>query len=318
MPRRDRLRTPRRAWTIGGITGLVLLLVAGGLALPQLLAGAESGAATAQLPVPGREVALPTAAALPDGTTASALLAALPVKGKAPKTGYDREGMFGTAWLDVDRNGCDTRNDILARDLTGIVAPSGCRVTSGTLVSPYTGATVDFVRGNDTSALVQIDHVVALSNAWQTGAQQLGQDQRIALANDPLNLLAVDGRSNSQKSDGDSATWLPANSAIRCAYVARQISVKAAYGLWVTKAEADAMGRVLEACPAEPALASSLAPQPAPAEPPVPATPEPAAPEVVYANCDAVRAAGAAPIRAGTPGYSTRLDGDGDGVGCDN
>jgi hypothetical protein len=184
-------------------------------------------------------------------TTALALLDTLPVKGKAPKTGYARTAVFGTAWLDVDRNGCDTRNDILARDLTAVVRSGPCTEQSGTFAEPYTGKIVDFVRGNDTSTLVQIDHVVSLSNAWQTGAQQLSQARRIALANDPLNLLAADGRSNQHKGDGDAATWLPPAKPFRCTYVSRQISVKAAYELWVTPAEHDAMARVLSACPTE-------------------------------------------------------------------
>jgi hypothetical protein len=192
--------------------------------------------------------------------SAAAVLDSLPVKGRAPKTGYEREERFGEPWSDVDRNGCDTRNDILARDLSDIERSGSCRVTAGTLVSPFTGDTVHFVRGEDTSPLVQIDHVVALSNAWQTGAQQLTDEERELLANDPLNLLAVDGASNSQKSDGDAATWLPAERSFWCQYVARQVSVKAAYGLWVTEPERNAMRRVLERCPDEPALASSLAP----------------------------------------------------------
>ncbi|MCU1404442.1 MAG: hypothetical protein JWQ43_745, partial [Glaciihabitans sp.] len=273
--------------------------------------------------------------------TAVALLATLPVKGRAPKTGYDREAMFGTAWLDVDRNGCDTRNDILARDLVALTMAGVCKVMAGTLLSPYTAQQVDFVRGNDTSALVQIDHLVALSNAWQTGAQQLSQGQRETLANDPINLLAVDGRSNSQKGDGDAATWLPANTAVRCSYVARQISVKATYGLWVTQAEHNAMANILAKCPDEPALTSKFTPvegnqadvapavpvdkpaptaDPVPAAQPAPTEPAPAAPAeptVVYANCEAVRAAGAAPLYADQPGYSSKLDRDGDGVGCD-
>ncbi|HSP74976.1 MAG TPA: HNH endonuclease family protein [Cryobacterium sp.] len=188
---------------------------------------------------------------------AADLLATLPVKGKAAKTGYDRTGEFGSAWRDVDDNGCDTRNDILARDLTAIVTDESCRVLSGILLAPYTGESVTFVRGETTSMLVQIDHLVALSNAWQTGAQQLDRDERIALANDPLNLLASDGASNSQKGDGDAATWLPAQKSFRCAYVSRQISVKATYGLWVAPAEHDAMVRVLATCPGQPAFAAA-------------------------------------------------------------
>ena len=201
---------------------------------------------------PGRDA--PAATATGD---AAELLATLPVKGKAAKTGYDRTGDFGSAWRDVDDNGCDTRNDILARDLTAIVTDETCRVLSGELLAPYTGESVSFERGETTSMLVQIDHLVALSNAWQTGAQQLDQTERIALANDPLNLLASDGASNSRKGDGDAATWLPAQKSFRCEYVARQISVKAAYGLWVAPAEHDAMVRVLATCPGQPAAVGS-------------------------------------------------------------
>ncbi|WP_371416483.1 HNH endonuclease family protein [Pseudarthrobacter sp. NIBRBAC000502770] len=138
------------------------------------------------------------------------VLATLPIKGRAPKTGYDR-AQFGQAWADVDRNGCDTRNDILKRDLTGVSYTNSvpCKVQSGTLADPYTGKTISFARGSATSSAVQIDHVVALSDAWQKGAQQLTAEQRTAFANDPLNLQATDGPTNQQKGDGDAATWLP-------------------------------------------------------------------------------------------------------------
>nr|WP_243844275.1 DUF1524 domain-containing protein [Salinibacterium sp. ZJ454] len=255
------------------------------------------------------------------GTLAVDVLASLPVKGKASQTGYDREGQFGSAWLDVDRNGCDTRNDMLARDLTNIEREGPCKVMSGDLDSPYSGEPVDFVRGNTTSTLVQIDHVVALANGWQTGAQQLSAAQRLSFANDPMNLLAVDGFSNQQKGAGDAATWLPASKPFRCEYVARQVSVKATYGLWVTQAEHDAIARVLASCPQQPAFASAFAapPDPAAAQPaPAPApVPAPAAAQQEYANCTAVRAAGAAPIHAADPGYGLHLDRDGDGTGCE-
>lgn len=180
---------------------------------------------------------------------ALAALEKLPVKGKSPLTAYDREGKFGASWTDVDDNGCDTRNDILQRDLTSIVTEGDCTVMTGVLVSPYTTATIAFRRGADTSAEVQIDHIVALANAWQTGAGKLSQEQRVALANDPLNLFAVDGRSNSQKGAGDAATWLPASKSFRCVYVGHQIAVKEKYDLWVTSAEHDAIERVLASCP---------------------------------------------------------------------
>ena len=179
-------------------------------------------------------------------------------KGRAAKTGYTR-AQFGQTWADVDRNGCDTRNDILKRDLTAEVFKEKtreCVVLSGTLIDPFSGETINFVRGNTSSMEVQIDHVVALSNAWQTGAFKLSIKERTAFANDPLNLLAVKGRLNSQKGDGDAATWLPPLKSYRCDYVARQIAVKIKYRLWFTAPEKEAMVRILKSCP-EKALPTS-------------------------------------------------------------
>ena len=184
---------------------------------------------------------------------ATAVLETLAVKGRAPKTGYTR-AQFGPAWADVDRNGCDTRNDILKRDLTSITYRAktrNCVVESGTLIDRYSGETINFVKGNISSMEVQIDHVVALSNAWQTGAFKLTADQRKALSNDPLNLFAVKGRLNSQKGDGDAATWLPPLKSFRCSYVAQQIAVKAKYSLWVTAPEKAAMVSILAKCPTQ-------------------------------------------------------------------
>lgn len=180
---------------------------------------------------------------------AAETLETLAVKGRAPKTNYAR-AQFGDGW--TRKNGCDMRNIILNRDLTSSELNSECQVTSGRLNDPYTGETIAFTRGASTSAEVQIDHVVALSDAWQKGAQQLSAEQREALANDPLELLAVSGEANQQKSDGDAATWLPSNRSFRCQYVARQIAVKHKYTLWVTAAEKDAMKKILAACPGEP------------------------------------------------------------------
>ncbi len=180
---------------------------------------------------------------------ATAVLATLEEKGRAPRTGYERE-QFGAGWAEVD--GCDMRNFILKRDLEPeVLAEDGCKVVSGTLNDPYTAKTIQFKRGPDTSALVQIEHVVALSDAWQKGAQGLPPETRAEFANDPLNLLAVDGPTNMKKGDSDAATWLPPNKAYRCRYVARQIAVKANYKLWVTPAEKTAMGKVLDSCPGQ-------------------------------------------------------------------
>ena len=175
-------------------------------------------------------------------------LNSLAIKGRAPKTGYTRE-QFGATWIVT--GGCDTRNIILNRDLIYAVVDEKCNVISGTLNDPYTGKVIQFKRGSDTSGAVQIDHVVALSDAWQKGAQQLTPAQRIVLANDPLELLAVDGPANLQKSDGDAATWLPPNKSFRCQYVARQIAVKQKYNLWVTQAEYDAISVILDKCPGQ-------------------------------------------------------------------
>ncbi|MGX1883231.1 HNH endonuclease family protein [Streptomyces sp. NPDC055287] len=202
------------------------------------------------------------------GPAGSALAAAetLTVKGRAPRTGYEREA-FGSAWADTDQNGCGTRDDILKRDLADVRlrgggGGEGCKVAAGTLTKdPYTGQRVTYVRGR---SKVDIDHVVALSDAWQKGAQKWQPRKRVAFANDPLNLLAVDSSANRRKSDGDTATWLPGNKAYRCVYVARQVAVKKKYELWVTGAERDAMGRVLSKCPDE-RLPAGGAPTEAPA-----------------------------------------------------
>ena len=185
-------------------------------------------------------------------------LGTLAVKGRAPKTGYSRE-QFGPAWTDDStapdgHNGCDTRNDILRRDLVDLTlkpGTHGCVVLTGTLKDPYRDATIAFVRGVSTSSAVQIDHVVALGDAWQTGARYWDAATRRAFANDPRNLLAVDQHSNAQKQDADAASWLPQNKAYRCAYVARQVAVKARYGLWVTPPEHDAIARILGGCPGQ-------------------------------------------------------------------
>jgi Protein of unknown function (DUF1524) len=194
---------------------------------------------------------MPTSADEAKEVLATAVLETLPIKGRAPKTGYTR-AQFGPTWADVDRNGCDTRNDILKRDLTSLVFRAktrNCVVESGTLIDRYSGETINFVRGNISSMEVQIDHVVALSNAWQTGAFKLKAEQRRALANDPLNLFAVKGRLNSQKGDGDAATWLPPLKSFRCSYVAHQIAVKAKYSLWLVAPEKAAMAAILAKCP---------------------------------------------------------------------
>ncbi|MDO5677318.1 MAG: HNH endonuclease family protein [Propionibacteriaceae bacterium] len=200
---------------------------------------AEPATATPEAPTPTNEP-----------HPATAVLAQLPIKERDPLAGYSRS-RFGDRWVDVDGNGCDQRNDVLGRDLTDVEYRPGtrdCVVVTGMLADPFTGNTIAFTRGDVTSAEVQIDHVVALADAWQKGAQELDFETRQEFANDPLNLLAVDGPTNFLKGHRDAASWLPPNEAFHCEYVATQVAVKAKYRLWVTQTEHKAMVEVLSSC----------------------------------------------------------------------
>jgi len=232
----------------------VVAAVIGGVACSEI-----SGDTLVSAPPPvNPQLSTPTEAAAQvssDFDAARVRLDTLAVKGRAPKTGYARDE-FGQSWtddvnVDFGHNGCDTRNDVLRRDLIEVTARPGtrdCVILTGVLADPYTGNTINFVRGEKTSTAVQIDHVVAMSDAWQKGAAQWDKSKRTDFANDPINLQATDGPTNSRKGAGDAATWLPPNKAYRCTYVARQIDVKAKYGVWVTAAEKEAMTQVLATC----------------------------------------------------------------------
>lgn len=295
---------------------------------PNRLTTPSAAAPTAQSEqgVPQVPLGTPTGPS-PSGIPAATALDALTVRGRAPLTGYDR-ARFGAAWLDADRNGCDTRNDVLSLLLTAVTYKSGtrsCVVLEGDLEDPYTGADIHFVRGP--GALVDIDHVVSLADVWVTGGSAWDVNQRAAVANDPMNLLAVDASANRQKGDGDAATWLPPAHGYRCAYVARQIGVKVKYGLWVTPAEKTAMGRVLATCRGQMVPGDSGAPvrvaqkitDPGPRTQLEPETTRRSRHEGSnsYRDCAAARAAGAAPVHRGDPGYGPHLDGDGDGTACE-
>lgn len=233
----------------------VLILISGAIVLA-LLAGAmpkmvaESPALN--IPFPWQSATQPAEQPSQSGQpaqpgTASAALNTLLVKGRAPKTGYSRD-QFGSGWATV--NGCSTRDIIMYRDLINVTLSGECTITSGLLNDTYTDKPIQYSKSN--ASAIQIDHVVALSDAWQTGAQQLSAAQRQQLANDPLELIAVSGPANQQKSDADAASWLPSNKAFRCDYVARQVAVKQKYTLWVTAAEQQAMKDILDSCPAQP------------------------------------------------------------------
>ncbi len=188
---------------------------------------------------------------------ATTVLGKLEVKGRAPKTGYKREEFYKT-WPKID--GCSLRQIIIRREVgeTAKMAGNNCTVLAGEFDEPYTGEHLAFAEKTEFSKGIQIDHVVALSDAWQKGAQYKTSEERYAMATDPLNLLAVDASANQGKSDGDAATWLPPNKGFRCQYVARQISVKYKYGLWVTEAEHNAMAEILATCPHEPVVGVEL------------------------------------------------------------
>jgi hypothetical protein len=180
-------------------------------------------------------------------------LEALPVKSWDRHTDFSRS-RFGESWSDdveveFGHNGCNTRDDILRRDLDELVVrPGTCYAQTGVLLDPYTGATIPFMRGPDTSDAVQIDHVVSLSDAWYKGARDWDDQRRRDFANDPRNLLAVGGKANFDKAFRDATAWLPPNMAFRCEFVARQVEVKVAYRLWVSANEKRAMEDVLDDC----------------------------------------------------------------------
>lgn len=179
------------------------------------------------------------------------VLELLEVKGRAPKAGYSREEFYKN-WPNVD--GCSLRQRIIKREFGDSAILDGCDVVAGEFEEPYTGEYLKFSSKAEISKKIQIDHVVALSDAWQKGAQYMDKSVRYEIATDPLNLLAVDGPANQGKSDGDAATWLPSNKKFRCQYVARQVSVKYKYKLWVTEAEKTAIHDILVNCPNEPVL----------------------------------------------------------------
>ncbi len=264
------------------------------------------------------------------GPLATTALASLPVKGWAPMTGYSR-GMFGITWFDTDHNGCSQRDDALWRaSLQRGVRTNGCTVTSATVTDVYTNHVIHFVRGGLYSQGLDIDHVVALGNAWATGAQYESVTIRLKIATDPLNLLAVDPSQNRKKSDSNAASWLPPVASYRCSYVARQIAVKKKYGLWVVPPEKAAMQRILKTCPLRRIPVGGL-PYPTAADlrPPKPSvtttTTSHSSTSVAggaldprFASCTAAKAQGYGPyVQGKDPEYAWYRDGDHDGIDCE-
>ena len=177
---------------------------------------------------------------------ARSMLAKVQIGGRGAKTAYQRTQDFGEAWVDVDGNGCRTRDDVLARDLTVTAKRNSCVVTAGVLRDPYTGQSIDFSKAQ--ADQVQIDHVFPLALAWQLGAPQWPQGERVAFANDPEELLAVGGQANQDKGDSGPDSWLPPDHAYRCTYVIRFTRIAYTYDLRLTASMRDAIARQLDAC----------------------------------------------------------------------
>ena len=183
------------------------------------------------------------------GNDVLAALGRIPVKGRASATGYER-ARFGPAWKDIDRNGCDQRNDLLRAHLQQVrikAGTHGCVVLSGVYSDPYTAQEITFVRGG--ASELDADHLVPLRLAWVQGAQTWDQETRERFANDPANLALSSSSANRAKGDSDLASWLPPNRAFWCTYTSRIVTVKAAYKLSMTRAEHDTARRVLNTCP---------------------------------------------------------------------
>ncbi|MDO4019618.1 HNH endonuclease family protein [Clavibacter michiganensis] len=185
-----------------------------------------------------------------DAAAVRSLVDKLPADTHARTPAYDRAA-YGPSWADTDHNGCDQRNDVLARDLTAVTytkADPGCTVATGHLADVYTGRSIDFTSGKTTSAAVQIDHLVPLGWAWQHGAAGWTGERREQLATDFNNLQAVDGPTNEAKSDQGPATWLPPAVGYDCLYVTRFAYVLRTYELTIDDADRAAIDRTLDGC----------------------------------------------------------------------
>ncbi|WP_308250178.1 HNH endonuclease family protein [Sphaerisporangium fuscum] len=238
---------------VAGVAAIVVLAGCGPIDAKGVGGGGDTGSggggSTGVSPLDnpkGTERGLAAITSAKDKAKAVDLIKKVPTKGRGPKTGYSRDE-FGYAWADnadgipLAHNGCDTRNDVLARDGEDLKYRSGskCVLTSMTLRDPYTGKTIKWTKQD--AAEVQIDHVMPLSYDWQMGASRWSKAKRMQIANDPLNLIPVDGSANSSKGDSGPATWLPPEKGIRCSYAVRFAQVALKYELPVTTADKDAM-----------------------------------------------------------------------------
>lgn len=208
--------------------------------------GADQRTGLPEIQPPAETPAEPVTAEASQALTALEQLAiAQPIQ-----TPYN-EKAFGPRWADIDRNGCDTRNDVLKRDLVDVTTKPGtrdCVILTGVLHDPYTGQTINFTRGVATSSDVQIDHVIPKAWAWRQGAADWDQEKRTQFANDPLNLLAVDGTTNTSKNDRGPSLWMPPVESYHCLYAERFVQVLDTYDLTVSPEDHAALQGELSSC----------------------------------------------------------------------
>lgn len=248
-------------------------------------------------------------------------LAALQIDDRSrPDSPYRRDDW--PHWSDIDGNGCDGRQDAL---IAWSVVPATvnragtCKVITGSWVSPYDGVTTSVPGDFD------VDHLVPLENAFRSGGWRWDSTRRRAFANDPDELVVSSATSNRTKGSDPPDQWRPPNRDSWCAYATGWLAVKVTWGLTATTSERDALGQMLDTCgpsgPVWPGIGTIISGGGSPVgSTDAPATPPPSGSgggDVYYANCSAARAAGAAPIRSGQPGYRSGLDGDKDGVACE-
>lgn len=303
---------------------------------PAISASSSTSASPSEAGTSNGETQAPVTNAPVAGGTALAALETLAVKPIDTSSDYDRD-LFGEPWEDIEGNGCDTRNDMLLRDLKDItVAADECKVLLGTLLDPYSGKTINFDQKKGGGGGIDIDHVVALSAGFKTGGASFSSEKKLQFANDPLNLISSASGPNRAKGDKDASEWLPAtagNPAFNCIYVARQVAVKVKYTLWVTPAEETAMRNVLNGCPSEPLPTDKTvlvdqdvpvsngnapaAPAPAPEAPVQEAPSSGGGTDPDYGSCAKAKAAGAGPYTSAQPEYKFYNDGDGDGTVCE-
>ena len=199
--------------------------------------------AAVALPLLGIVPASPAAAATTYTASLRAAVAALPAAAEK-RTGYARSAF--THWVDADGDGCDTRNEVLiAEAVTRPGLGSRCALAGGKWVSYYDRRTWTD-RGR-----IDIDHMVPLAEAWDSGAGTWSAAMRTAYANDlgdPRSLVGVTDSVNRSKSDRDPAEWLPTYD--RCRYVREWTAVKVRWRLTADTAEKATLTRLAASCPA--------------------------------------------------------------------